>query len=758
MSAAIVGLALLASAAPASAAPGLRIDRVAGVDRYMTAVQASQDHFPGSSTTTAVLASGESPVDALAAAYVAGANGAPVLLTRPAALPAETSAELRRLGAARVVLAGDQRAISDDVARELGAEGLEVVRAGGVDRYETAAKLVALGPDAAPRVVFVASSPVDAAAASPLVAARRWPVLLTSRDAVPAATSAALARFPGAEVVVLGDERAVSAATAAALGADRRLGGTDRYATAVEVARYATANAGFTGRDVGLAAGRLGPRGDDLADALVAGPVLGRSAAPLLLAEDPERLGATTRAYLSASANGLTGRALVFGGPASVGATVLADLAAATGTTVPLDDVTAAAPVEESPAGGAVGVATSVSPRVTFDEPLSAGLSTARLVRLGPPDTVVPATVTVDGASIVLDPTAELVLGGVYRATFLARDLAGNSSAAVTVTFSTASPPPVDRSAPTLAGTAPVAGATGVDVAVSPAATFSEALDPASSTASLSSGGTTVAATVSVAGRTLTLDPAADLARSTSYTASFTAVDGAGNSAAPVTVTFTTAAPPDTAAPVVTAQATRPRVADTSVTFTADEPLDPATVTTSDFQVSSAGPGQSVDSVAVDPTGRVVTVVLAQPMALREAVTLVGAVSDLAANPSAVQPSTLPVLARPVSFTFTDGGTGGRYGDHNGDQVVVTLDAPVGATSATRGFSLDSQDGTGPMVYGAGGPGSALPDTYDQVARTVTFTIANASSITGRDTLVVPGTTTLAVVHPDVDRTVVVTR
>ena len=113
-----------------------------------------------------------------------------------------------------------------------------------------------------------------------------------------------------------------------------------------------------------------------------------------------------------------------------------------------------------------------------------------------------------------------------------------------------------DTTAPTVTATAPAAGATGVDVAANVTGTFSEGMDPAtvtSGTFTLASGTTPVAATVTYgsSGKVATLNPDADLAAGTTYTATITAgangvKDVAGNAlAADKTWTFTTAAAPE---------------------------------------------------------------------------------------------------------------------------------------------------------------------------------------------------------------------
>lgn len=109
-----------------------------------------------------------------------------------------------------------------------------------------------------------------------------------------------------------------------------------------------------------------------------------------------------------------------------------------------------------------------------------------------------------------------------------------------------------DTTAPTVTGTTPAGGATGVAVATNVTGTFSEAMNAStitSSTFTLQSGTTAVPASVSYSstGSVATLNPSADLAAGTTYTATIKGgssgvKDAAGNAlASDKTWTFTTA-------------------------------------------------------------------------------------------------------------------------------------------------------------------------------------------------------------------------
>ena len=123
------------------------------------------------------------------------------------------------------------------------------------------------------------------------------------------------------------------------------------------------------------------------------------------------------------------------------------------------------------------------------------------------------------------------------------RDTAGNLIDPVSWTFATDTP---DTMKPTLTARVPAPGAGTVSTAVSPTATFSEAVQAATIAFELRApGGALVpaATTYDAATLTSTLDPSATLVANTTYTASMSgARDAAGNLMDAVTWTFTTSA------------------------------------------------------------------------------------------------------------------------------------------------------------------------------------------------------------------------
>jgi len=309
---------------------GVTDGRLAGANRYETAVAISQDHF--ASAKTAILATGRVFADGLSAAGLAGAYDAPILLTQPKMLPGAVAAELVRLGVSHVVICGDEQAISDSVAKAVAALGdIEVERIGGSDRYETSAmiadEIVAVRGDD-PGLVFIARGDTfpDALAVSPIAWAQSAPILLVRPQHLPRYTVDFLYGLADAtKTIIVGSEAAVSLSVQGELSVTKsgpdRIGGTDRYDTAALVATWAD-DEGLAGFGVtGVATG------ERFADALCAGPGLGMSGGVLLLTP---RLtaAAPTLETISEHAPGISALQ-VFGSGAAIADSVDAQLRAA---------------------------------------------------------------------------------------------------------------------------------------------------------------------------------------------------------------------------------------------------------------------------------------------------------------------------------------------------------------------------------------------------------------------------------------------
>jgi putative cell wall-binding protein len=193
------------------------VTRLAGANRYATAVAISQASFsPG--IETVFIATGTSFPDALAGAAVAGALGSPILLVTPTSLPSVVAAELARLNPTEIVILGGPGAVSDSVGQAMSAYGT-VFRVSGPDRYSTAATLsAAVYPPGTP-TVYVATGVAfpDALAGAAVAGMVEAPILLVTPTSVPASVSAEILRLGPGKIFVLGGTGAVSNGVSTAL-------------------------------------------------------------------------------------------------------------------------------------------------------------------------------------------------------------------------------------------------------------------------------------------------------------------------------------------------------------------------------------------------------------------------------------------------------------------------------------------------------------------------------------------------------------
>lgn len=267
------------------------LSRLAGSDRFQTAVAVSQALFD--SADVAVVVSGEERAapDALAAGPLAASLGGPVLLTGSDRLASATAGELTRLGVRTVYVVGGPSAVPDAVLDELRAAGHAVDRISGATRFGTAAA-VGRRMGSSSGLAFIASGAdgnmVDALAASGAGAAVGAPILLVTADTIPDETRAALRDLGITRTYVVGGPAAVSSTVEASLPDPARIAGPDRYSTATTLATYIMRHEGVDASQVLIA------RGDVLVDGLAAG-----AAGRLTLLSPPDRLPSTTARFLS---------------------------------------------------------------------------------------------------------------------------------------------------------------------------------------------------------------------------------------------------------------------------------------------------------------------------------------------------------------------------------------------------------------------------------------------------------------------------
>ncbi|MBC2726130.1 cell wall-binding repeat-containing protein, partial [Desulfosporosinus sp.] len=214
------------------------LTRLGGYDRYGTTVQIAD--YGWQSASTAVLApSGDlNMVDALASSSLANAVDGPILLADKDSVPSDTMSELKKLGVKKVYMVSGTAVISAKVESDLSAAGIQTVRLGGYDRYETAVNIAKEIQTIKPFqeiVVTNAFANVDAISIAPIAAAKGIPVLLVDKDSVPTAVSDFINLSGINKTYVIGGTAVVADSVKDALPNALRLGGNDRFDTNTEV-------------------------------------------------------------------------------------------------------------------------------------------------------------------------------------------------------------------------------------------------------------------------------------------------------------------------------------------------------------------------------------------------------------------------------------------------------------------------------------------------------------------------------------------
>ena len=125
------------------------------------------------------------------------------------------------------------------VSQSFTVVGGGVSRIAGHDRYWTAAMLSAATFDPGVPVVYIATGQTfpDALAAGPAAGHDGGPILLVTKDSIPASVATELTRLNPGRIVVLGGTGTISTAVQTALGtytsgSVTRIAGSDRYQTA----------------------------------------------------------------------------------------------------------------------------------------------------------------------------------------------------------------------------------------------------------------------------------------------------------------------------------------------------------------------------------------------------------------------------------------------------------------------------------------------------------------------------------------------
>lgn len=210
------------------------IERVAGKNRYETAVKISSKSYDSSDTV--ILASGHNFADALAGSSLAGQVKAPILLTPVNELPKLVKDEIVRLKSRKVIILGGVNSISESVEKAL--SNYEVERIAGDNRYETALKI----SDKLPSNKAILASGEDFADALSIAAhayKNNIPILLTPKSSLP---NGVYDKLEKTETIVVGGNMRIPDEIIKELPSAKRISGENRYETSFAVYKEFSSN------------------------------------------------------------------------------------------------------------------------------------------------------------------------------------------------------------------------------------------------------------------------------------------------------------------------------------------------------------------------------------------------------------------------------------------------------------------------------------------------------------------------------------
>jgi putative cell wall-binding protein len=127
-------------------APQIQVVRLGGADRYATNRKINTDSLSGT-YDTAILAAGTAPYDSLAVGPIVYNQDYPLVLTNGTALNHGEEAQFQNAGVKNVVIVGGEAVVSKAVADQLKADGYNVFRIAGANRYATAAAIATWGSE-----------------------------------------------------------------------------------------------------------------------------------------------------------------------------------------------------------------------------------------------------------------------------------------------------------------------------------------------------------------------------------------------------------------------------------------------------------------------------------------------------------------------------------------------------------------------------------------------------------------------------------
>ena len=276
-----------------AASPKTTWTRLAGAGRYDTMSAIVRQGWSGATGGTVVVATGAGFKDALAAAGLAGLDGAPVVLTDGSSLSAQAASRLSALAPSKIYVAGGPAAVSSNVLSQIRAEvGISPVRVMGQTSSGTSAALARQGAgrwSGGTAIIATNKTFKDALSVAPIAYAKHWPILLADNGAsLSSDVLSALQECGVTQVYIVGGEaavrqRVVSQLASSGIAVRERLAGQTAVGTSRAIADFALRN-GLGAKGMAFATSQNFP------DALAGAALCGKNGSVLLLADDKAQI------------------------------------------------------------------------------------------------------------------------------------------------------------------------------------------------------------------------------------------------------------------------------------------------------------------------------------------------------------------------------------------------------------------------------------------------------------------------------------
>ncbi|MGH4120566.1 cell wall-binding repeat-containing protein [Clostridium sp.] len=239
---------------PAVIVPEPTIKRLAGPNRIETSIAIAKELYADKAPDAVVLATANDFPDALAASGLAYKQNAPLLLVNTNVNNSKNVLEYITTNLSKnknIYIIGGIGVISNEISDYLTAQGYNLIRLGGKDRYETNHKIVDyLNVSKGTSVVIATGSDfADALSISSIAGIKGFPVLLNGKDNLSANVKKDITNIQPTTVYLIGGTGVLSANIEAQIKELNgnitivRLGGDNRYETSMKIMEYFNLNA-----------------------------------------------------------------------------------------------------------------------------------------------------------------------------------------------------------------------------------------------------------------------------------------------------------------------------------------------------------------------------------------------------------------------------------------------------------------------------------------------------------------------------------